>query len=883
MDRIGPLLLLLLHAPMTAFGREFPVHVKLEDWYDENFDNEDIEAYFNDLVIQSGGIGVGIGLVVTLIMFICIILFWCCPCCGFETCCLCCRKDPPKWKERTNYKIGTSLLVISLLFAMCGIGLLYPSTAEALNQGHDAIGNTMGNIEEAMDFLCGDPLKTALLEGADFDTYTAGKTAAELCTTSTSLSHYMTDTSCKANATFDSIENYIEGLNDIIAALGAVQSAFTNFSNGVSSLNTSAYAIDDAGSDLSTSISSLNAYTESLLGNTVPQISDITDPAVSVPSSTTSDLASASASVDDGSSQIDSAYNDAVNTINNDLETSTRATLNDARNDINEELDKLQNDVIDFMEDAADIRSDIGEAREDYYEANRDYVLAGYLAVYGLSALLLLISLIGFCNKNTCCVQCGGCFIFLTMIWLCTFLGMCIFAWLFVGDVCDHWFVGNAKSGGRGIFEVNLANETVEFGNVTIDIGETVVNVLQCQGGCVDIVSGCGDLPNISKTNTGCDATNNLIDILDITDDYDFTEEVSDATDEIRGYAPQLNYSAEIQSAKSELTSDAVNDILTYNFTAMPEYQDLATTSANLSTLEASVPVCRTSGGCQSGDLTTDECTKWFGVWAVDGANCNCAFLEDTSGALNPSSYYAENCVLTSRVDAVSASVDATADAIEGVLPTQIAFSLGRDVVVASLDNLDTVVAAKQVLLFAQADLLDTFAAYVIEEAPGHTTCSWVSAAFSTSIEGDVCTKGYESLQNLIVGMSLCVFGMTFGFFVMLDLANPNRLKPRRLSDALALPQRNANQWEHPLAHPDGNIGEDGRVRLSVATPTSPKRQYWSDRRDSNMYDEAPTHGANGTLYPEVAAGSVSPTASAKPTAATVVGVSTEESNLYGL
>lgn len=50
--------------------------MKLEDWYDENFDNEDIESYVRDLLIQSGGAGVGLGLVMSAVMFLCMVLFW---------------------------------------------------------------------------------------------------------------------------------------------------------------------------------------------------------------------------------------------------------------------------------------------------------------------------------------------------------------------------------------------------------------------------------------------------------------------------------------------------------------------------------------------------------------------------------------------------------------------------------------------------------------------------------------------------------------------------------------------------------------------------------------------------------------------------------------
>jgi len=881
-----------------ALAREFPVHVKLEDWYDENFDNDDIDSYVKDLLIQSGGAGVGLGIVVSAIMFVCMILFWCCPCCGFHECCLCCRKETPKWKETTNRRIGYALLIFSLLISACGLGILYPSTVLALDQGDEAMTNVATNVRSGMEFLCGDPLTSALIDdGAEYDAYAAGKTAVEMCgQTQTSVSAYLTDTSCKTNATLQSIEDYIDSLDEILDALNVAKDAFTNTSGALSEWNRTVYGIDDAGVNLSTAVVDLNAYTQSLttgLGASVPTLSNVDDPNVRVPSSANDAFSDGLARVNDGETQIQNAYDEATTTISTDLKTETRATLEDSKADITSEIEDLQLDILDFMDDASNIRHDIEEARVDYYGENRDYVLAGYLTFYGISVVFLVIALIGFARRSTCCVQCGGCCIFLTFAWLCTFLGLVVLAWLFVGDACDNVFVGNAKSDYKGLFEVNLANETVEFGNVTIDLETTVETVLTCGSGCVDIPSACGDLPRQNATNTGCDATNNLVDIFALGQDFNFTSEVSSAVDEIRGYAPQLDYSAQLDDAKAQLESDDVNALLNFDITKnVSGYDELSSYSQNLTALQESVPVCRGENACDDADLTTDECNRWLALWTVTSGNCNCVYLQDESIDFSPSSFYEENCVLVNKIASISASANQVNASVNTATTAQGLVNAAVDTIVPALDVLDAVIVAKRELLLQQADLLVTFASYVQEEAPGHFQCSWISGAWTQTVENDVCTKGHETLQNLIAGMSLCVFGMLVGFFAMMDLANPHRMEPRRLSrmgedgdsgrggggrGSVDVP---AHNWEHPLAHPEGSVDpETGRIRLAVETPRTPKdKKYWTRRASSTPHANATA--AVDAPYADVTTVAVA-TASGEPVH--VTGLATEESNIYGL
>jgi hypothetical protein len=108
------------------------------------------------------------------------------------------------------------------------------------------MGNAGNSVVDSMNFLCGEPLTSYLIENGheSYAAYSAGKTAQEMCATGSSVVQYLTDTSCKLNSTLDSVEDFIDGLSDIVSALDNITGAIGLLETGVNAMEIAAQSVD---------------------------------------------------------------------------------------------------------------------------------------------------------------------------------------------------------------------------------------------------------------------------------------------------------------------------------------------------------------------------------------------------------------------------------------------------------------------------------------------------------------------------------------------------------------------------------------------------------------------------------------------------------------
>eukprot|EP00939_MAST-03C_sp_MAST-3C-sp1_P003249 g3249.t1 len=877
---------------MGIFDREFPVQVKFSDW---STDDSDVTDYFTSVFVQSGGAGVGMALVLTVIMAIAILLFLWCPCCCFKKCCLCCKVREPKWKEKTNRKVAFTLLFICTLISFTGLGILYPSAITALSETDDTITNVRGTLDDFSDFICGDPLTTSLRNGEDYDTYTTGKTAAEMCTSSSSMSYFLTDTSCKVNSTVGFIETKINNLTALVTALEDLATAFSNFTNYTSTLNTTLYVLDEDLDNLNTSVTNYDTFVNQKTG-TYPISESIDVSSYMIPDSY---LTSTSDAVDELNNEVtvlDGYVDAARSTVENDLQDTTADELDSTKATITSELNDLQDDLLDFVDTTNDIYESVYDFQTDYFQEYEFYILLGYLIFNGVSVFFLTFQLIAFWRGWRCLSDCCTCCMFLMTFWTCTLLGLSVVGWLLTGDVCDNWWVGNEASNYEGIFGVNLANETVTFGNVTFDVASKIEDVLYCASGCTEVDSACIALPDLAETNQGCDATNNLYDMLQLNETLDFTSDVQTAIDEIDTYAPMLNYSTELDAAVSELYTADVNETLTLvlpiNSTALTTYSD------ELSTAIGNLPSCT---------FDASHCLQWAAVWGIDPnplSGCNTAYLGTNSPAGFTENYIIANCNYTTYLQAIVDDIDTivNGDALVTFNSLQTDLYSSRDTVATAITAVGTATEVATAALEAMADVLATLVLYIPAEAPSHMTCSWISSAWATVVETDYCTNAYENMGNLIAGMALSTLGMVLGFFVMMDFANQMRLRPRALSkEDENAGKMNPHKWNHPGVEGSVIHADTGRVRMAEDVPpialASPvgsatglssepneevgaRKKYWNNKNNSHVDVRAYPAAANGG---EVDMSDISSLAARHCVVSNVSRITSNSSNLFGL
>jgi len=657
-----------------------------------------------------------------------------------------------------------------------------------------------------MDFLCGNPLKQALIDGEDYDDYTDGKAPQALCENVTSISGFLTDTDCKVNYTMDSVDDFIDGLTDIIVALDTAEYHLGRAAANVSILRGVVSDLKATSSDLNDNLEALDSFRLSINSNSIP-VYDSTDYSVpEISDQDITDLNDAVSSITTAEADITEAGNDADQTIRTDLQVTTAAEIDTNSAEISDEITTLQDDVLKFMKDSADSRKDVLDLRDEYDDW-RTTIMASFIGIFSLSCIFLLIALIGFCTERTRIVQCAGVCMLLTVGILCVFLGFVVVMYLLTDDVCGVWLDGNEESAMRGLFEVNLEGQEQEFGDITIDPAAVVNAVFTCSGGCLDITSNCGDAPDPSTTNTGCTAINNLVNIMGIGQEFNFSAEVQDSIDLIEDYSPQLNYSTEIADARAQLGDESVNASLHNDLSS--NYDSTEIHSA-LDLTEQSLPTCN-SNGCVTADLDSDECDRWAAIWQY--TDCTCSDLESAtvSSSSETKTYYAWNCELVDLVDQTRTNVNTTDTLIANGTSAQEALQNTFMLLDAALGEIDRVVLVKQDELQAQSALLSALTSYIYQEAPGHFQCEWIAEAFETTLQTDYCKNAYDNIESVIPGMSFSIFSILIGFFTMLEVANPRRslkLEPNPRKAGLT-----SHNWKHPNEHPDGPIDEHGRVR----------------------------------------------------------------------
>jgi hypothetical protein len=71
--------------------------------------------------------------------------------------------------------------------------------------------------------------------------------------------------------------------------------------------------------------------------------------------------------------------------------------------------------------------------------------------------------------------------------------------------------------------QVNMGNETVKVGKTTVVMSEFIAALLECPVGCT-LVEG---------VSVGCNERNNMVDLMNVRSEFDFTSKTQDATREL--------------------------------------------------------------------------------------------------------------------------------------------------------------------------------------------------------------------------------------------------------------------------------------------------------------------------------------------------------------
>jgi len=262
----------------------------------------------------------------------------------------------------------------------------------------------------------------------------------------------------------------------------------------------------------------------------------------------------------------------------------------------------------------------------------------------------------------SCCSVC----IYLLVFYLMILGGVMLGVSIIFNDVCDHMLEGNAASNGRGLIEINMERETFDVGNTTVVMSDFIVQLLECPAGCT-LEEG---------VSIGCDAKNNMVDLMNVRNEFDFNSKTRDATRDLSKSIDELEQSP-LSEATEAMASTDISDALALDLTQQWDGESFIS-ALNAMPLTEEVTAART---------------------AAEDVNAKVAAISDTQQQLQ------------SDVQSVNTAIDE----LDATL-------------------METVQNLRQVV-----QDFNTLADEAMNGAAGATRCDWMGRAYDSIVQANVC------------------------------------------------------------------------------------------------------------------------------------------------
>jgi hypothetical protein len=764
---------------------DFPVHVKFGDWTveGEEFENEDVQTYFEDLLTETLFTAAGIGVVATFLLFFC-----CCTChCGPS-----CVSSPQKRSSKCpsaqkSKQIAIATLILVVCMTLCGVGLFVFGLIGWYNGTDDAVNHTREAAVEAGDFFC-----TANI--GDYDRDLDGAQCAEF-----SLDGFISNINQRTVAAFSSVLGVVNAISQILIPVDNIlielSSSSTSLTNMESALN--GYQVS------STEVIDLLNELNSKDPNSPPIISNIPDASI-VPEIENAQIQF----VTDALSEVDSSTASVT-----DLRVKVANEIDNLNNEVIPEVNDIESEILDITEDIQDVIYNTMERLEeadgylidvqDLLDSNKLYFWIWVGTMAPLSLVIPLLALYGvvYAKPGAAMCSCGCQYIGGVTLWLPIIVGILLLVQTFVGDTCDVLLVGNEKSDFRGLFEVNLDDRTNTVGDTVVVLGNVVNPLLQCNTGC-DVLEASytpdplpadwatnpfnpdnwpDEMDNVGLSKPECfdeepagavdsngyyrltagsyNTLNNFAGILGIEGEFNFTTRVDDFLDDITEAKAELDQSQLIQDSRDFITSAEVTSALQEDYTNGGQaYTDIDDAVTQINDIYLTFPG-------EAYDPVDDQ--KWNDVWGIaDWSALTSAQQQDALDA---------NIDTRNRLSDATSSLSAMRTTVEDVTIAQDSLTLALDGITVQLNNLEADLDTAIVQLDVTSSLTNAVVLYTYIAAPGHLECSWLANTYSNVVEEDICVSYHDGITTFAIGLGLLSAAGALLIIIMLDCGNPKR------------------------------------------------------------------------------------------------------------
>lgn len=691
----------------TIGSREFPADVKLT----EATTDSKYQAYGMDLVIQSGGIGIGLGLIFTIIMFFHLCCWgFCCKCCR---CCFCkleSTRHSSCFKRKCRLAWFIVAIVITLL-AVIGVLIIFMNTSTMYEKLDNTFLTLENSLKEGEDFLCQGTVPASLRSETTLSSLKSAnggtQNLMQQCS-GNSVGEFMTELDTKVNRTFGSMVTLINEMSDVLTAMNNTITTIENVTANCVTINNTILSIHENTTHIKTYIDAIDAT--GLYSGNIP-------PSSQLPSVESIDLATPSvtqSALETAKSELVTERNKLMPTIQTDLGVTLKNTIDTQWGEITLDLVKVEDQILDQVKQLVDYENDL-DAYHDQAASTEmvgQYIMAG---IYSVSAVCLIIMLLGFICKKRCPMCCGAYFIFIFFIWLAFILGVFIMLSMILYDICgcEGTYTVAGCTTLMTIVKTNVGKSNITILNSEVAIDETLEQLLSCP----DSSNSSGYMYT---------PTSNFVDILGVADEFNFTKYITDATSTLEESTSTLNSTAatnaattEMNVAKNAMAKVAVG--ISYNYTNdTSRYQWLRTELLNPS-----------------------QAPTYYPTFS----------LADNSA----------NIVRLTALQALSVDVEDSRDVL---VHQKLLFNISVDNVIVAIAGIGTAVENGRNNVNNASLELQGFVDHAMR-INRYTPCKFVGNLYANVVIGEICETLYITVDSVVPGAIICLVAMLLGFFFL--------------------------------------------------------------------------------------------------------------------
>eukprot|EP00471_Norrisiella_sphaerica_P005755 CAMPEP_0184478080 /NCGR_PEP_ID=MMETSP0113_2-20130426/194_1 /TAXON_ID=91329 /ORGANISM="Norrisiella sphaerica, Strain BC52" /LENGTH=806 /DNA_ID=CAMNT_0026855735 /DNA_START=115 /DNA_END=2535 /DNA_ORIENTATION=- len=690
-------------------NRDIPENTMMKNWDDE---------YYNQVIVQSGGVGIGLAVIFSFFMLLHLALWGYCGDwlrCGYfkysQT-----SRSSLFYNTRNRWGVAVCgwVFFIVALAGVIAAGVSHSAVYQELDVTFTDAENVLYNVNELQ---CKGPVSELLKEGKTIneikDMYGGLFEALGTCdeaSIGTLIKRAREGTDKVYLPTLgliDQMQALVPALQKTIDGVEQMQALAVGINQTVAGMDKLNLAVV---SDL-TALYASNGNFDGLL----PNVADIPKPDAT--DKTASGIALRE--ITEAKLSLSSANSRIAPVVATDLGQSAKGTVGVAYKDISTHADKLADQL---MQNMGVIQERVEEVDEYHEQAEHvGYILKIVSSILFAIALAGLLSmLLGFHCVKQWPMMAGAYAIFAVTAWIFLFLGIALAGSMLLYDACGC--EGDYSADGcmtmRTLIATNMGSKVAYIGENEYPIKPAVDQLLTCP------IFGDGRVLDYYPNYT---PTSNYIDLLGAHQEFNLTDESQGSMKQLSQSASSLSMTSEAQSASQNFRS-------------------------------AQAAIAQVDVGFEYN-------------FSQDAGQYTFLFNELASNAA-PSYYPAnsftpaentQNLQRLGRLDVANKMLETTRN---DLLQRKMLFLGTVDVLFNGTNELDAKLSASSAGLLTSVAGMQRLVDKVLEfnrESP----CGMIGDGYSTVVVNDVCQKTYLSIEDVVPGTVTALVGILCGFFLL--------------------------------------------------------------------------------------------------------------------